>query len=138
MRKLWVSLGVALGLLVLFGRPVLADHSSTTELTVQFYQGPKTSRQVETAKINALIPDGQTVYHQVTKTPVTKKAQSTETDASMGAAIAAIRHGRLPQTSERQWQLYRLVGGLLLLMLILSGVLWYQLKRSDDGSVKHE
>lgn len=122
MRRM--SLIGLIGLLLVLGLSpsVWAAQSSQTELSVSFYDDPTT---VSGAKLNPGIPDGHTAY-RMTAQPTTTRQPRTTSTGHFGAWIQAVRHGRLPQTSEYQGVYLGFIGCLLLVISGLLLIIWRQ------------
>jgi len=124
-----ISLIGLIGLLLVLGLSpsVWAAQSSQTELSVSFYDDPTT---VSGARLNPGIPDGHTAY-RITAQPTTnaRHPKTTTSTGHFGSWMQAVRHGRLPQTSEYQGVYLGLIGCLLLVIGGLLLMIWRQLRK---------
>jgi len=123
-----ISLIGLIGLLLVLGLSpsVWAAQSSQTELSVSFYDDPTT---VSGAKLNPGIPDGHTAYRVTPQPTMTTGHPEPTTTGHFGAWMQAVRHGRLPQTSEYQGVYLGLIGCLLLVIGGLLLMIWRQLRK---------
>ncbi|RRK10580.1 hypothetical protein D1831_06885 [Lactiplantibacillus garii] len=127
MKKIKLGLVGALMLVLAWMLPVTALAQSETQTGVGFTPSKTVVVDAATLKSNHNIPNGSTA-----KQSATPKV-TVSPDSLSGTLLKTLRSGRLPQTAEAYAWYIRICGGMVLLILILSYLIWRNLRLEDRG-----
>lgn len=116
-------------LVIVWVMPVAALAQSETQAGVSFTPGTSTVVDPATIQANHHIPTGQIIRQ--TATPKTGDA-----GYMTGTLQKTFQSGHLPQTAEEYAWYVRIFGGLLLLSVVLSYLVWRDMRMTERGATR--